>query len=239
MPILLASSFFYLFLSSVFVVQSIPRFKAASPANMSTIDINTKQPNSLVQPPYLSSFLVDSTSGSQSTDLNEFYDLIMFLEQVQRYTVDVLPITWNSALGFLGDGATSQVSESLLNSQRGLAFKRAFSPSELGGSHDEVYILKRLAAELSILAFPPVRNHPNIVRLDGICWELLPGDIGLLPVFVFEKANRGDLNTFMCSRRGVALSSLDRLKLCAQVSDALTLAYSYGSLSTELIWTTY
>lgn len=195
---------------------------------MATIVSNTEQPNSLVQPPYLSSSLVNSTSGSQSTDLNGFYDLIMFLEQVQRYTVDLLPITSNPGLGILGDGATSQVAERVLNSQRGLAFKQAFSPSEVGGSHDEVYILKRLAAELSILAFPPIRNHPNIVRLEGICWELCPGDIGVLPVFVFEKANHGDLHKFMCSHRGAALSSLDRLKLCAQVSDALTLVYAYG-----------
>ena len=184
--------------------------------------------NSLVQAPYLGTYFINSTSGFRYVESGEVNDLITFLGEVQRHEIDLLPITWEPGLGMLGDGATARVAQSLLNNQTSLAYKRVFR--RLDGDFD---LYKRLSTELAILSFPPLRNHPNIVRLEGICWEVLAGDVDILPVFVFETANCGDLDAFMRSERGVASTFEARFRLCMQISDTLAVMYFYGRPSLD------
>lgn len=182
--------------------------------------------NSLVQAPYLATLTdyINSTSGSRHVESAEANDLITFLGELQRHEIALLPITWEPGLGMLGDGATARVAQSLVNKQTSLAYKRVFR--RLDGDFD---LYKRLSTELAILSFPPFRNHPNIVRLEGVCWEVLAGDVDILPVFVFEAANCGDLDSFMHSERGAASTIEARFRLCIQMSDTLAVMYSYGS----------
>lgn len=185
-------------------------------------------PSSMMQKPYLSSFPSTSSTGTtriSDATLVDFkhHDLIDFLGLTQFYQVDLLPITWQPALESLGDGRTSNVSQSLLNIQMSLAFKRAFpTQSEIQQHSDgESEIFTRLCTELSILAHPPLRNHPFIVRLDGLCWELHLDGFGVLPVFVFEKAQGGNLQDFLNSAQGANLNFAERKGLCVQIAHAL------------------
>ena len=105
--------------------------------------------------------------------------------------------------------------------EKPLAFKR-FHDSE---NPDEGFL--PMMSEVLILSQPPIRNHPNIVDLEGVCWEIKPGTEEAVPVLVFEKAP-WDLQHFMKVREGMGLAFEDRLKMCADVGGAIMALHAYG-----------
>ena len=148
-------------------------------------------------------------------------DLIAFLSIVQECDVDYLPITWQPTLNTLGVGASGTISQSTFITEKPLAFKR-FNDSENpnGGCLP-------MMSEVLILSQPTIRNHPNIVDLEGICWEIKPSTEKAVPVLVFKKAS-WDLKQFMNVREGMDMSFEDRLKICADVGDAVMTLHAYG-----------
>lgn len=197
--------------------------------------------NDMLQRPYLSSNISGSskwTSGTGNSTFLEFeqHDLVDFFGLAQSYKVDIIPLKWQPALESLGDGRTSDVSQSLLNIRTSLAFKRAFREDEEGQyeSEQESKVLPRLCTELSILAYPPLRSHPNILRLEGFCWEYLPDSFGPLPVFCFEKAQHGNLENFIRSDRGRQMSLAERKELGTQIAEGLLAMHTCRELLREL-----
>ena len=197
------------------------------PSSVMKIDVPHVQ-NDMLQRPYLSSDISGSSKWTSGTGNNTFHDfeqhdLVDFFGLAQSYKVDIIPLKWQPALESLGDGRTSDVSQSLLNIRTSLAFKRAFREDEesLYVSEQESQILPRLCTELSILAYPPLRSHPNILRLEGFCWEYLPDSFGALPVFCFEKAQHGNLENLIKSDRGRQMSLAERMELGIQIAEGL------------------
>ena len=152
-------------------------------------------------------------------------DLIAFLSVVQKCNVDYLPMTWQPALSTLGVGGSGTISQSTFMPEKPLAFKR-FHDSE---NSDDVFL--PMMSEVLILSQPPIQNHPNIVDLEGICWEIEPMTERAVPVLVFEKAS-WDLQQFMNVREGMDMAFEDRLKICADVGGAIAALHAYG-LSTS------
>ena len=148
-------------------------------------------------------------------------DLIAFLSIVQKCDVDYLPITWQPTLNTLGVGGSGTISQSTFITEKPLAFKR-FNDSE---NPDGGFL--PMMSEVLILSQPPIRNHPNIVDLEGICWEVKPSTEKAVPVLVFEKAS-WDLQQFMNVREGMDMSLEDRLKMCAEVGGAIMALHLYG-----------
>ena len=74
---------------------------------------------------------------------------------------------------------------------------------------------------------PPIRKHPNIVDLEGVCWEVKPRTEKAVPVLVFEKAS-WDLQQFMNVREGMDMVLEDRLKVCADIGSAIMALHAYG-----------
>ena len=74
---------------------------------------------------------------------------------------------------------------------------------------------------------PPIQNHPNIVDLEGICWEVKPWTERAVPVLVFEKAS-WDLQQFMNMHEGMDMMVEDRLKICADIGGAIVALHAYG-----------
>ena len=109
-------------------------------------------------------------------------DLIAFLSIVQKFEVDYLPITWQPALGTLGEGGSGSISQSTYMTKNPLAFKRFYDSGDSDGG------FLPMMSEVLILSQPPIQNHPNIVDLEGICWEIKPRTEKAVPVLVFEKA---------------------------------------------------
>ena len=145
-------------------------------------------------------------------------DLIAFLSVVQKCNVDYLPVTWQPALSTLGVGGSATISQSTFMAKKPLAFKR------IRGS-DGGFL--PIMSEVLILSQPPIQNHPNIVDLEGICWEINPRTEEAVPVLVFEKAS-WDLQQFMNMREGMEMVFEDRLKICADVGGAIAVLHSYG-----------
>ena len=105
--------------------------------------------------------------------------------------------------------------------EKPLAFKR-FHDSE---NPDTGFL--PIMMEVLILSQPPIQNHPNIVDLEGICWEIKPWTKKATPVLVFEKAS-WDLQQFMNVREGMNMEFEDRLKICADIGGAVMALHAYG-----------
>ena len=82
-------------------------------------------------------------------------------------------------------------------------------------------------SEVLILSQPPIRNHPNIVDLEGICWEIKPSTEKAFAVLVFGKAS-WNLQQFMNVREGMDISFEDRLKICVNIGDTIMALHAYG-----------
>ena len=109
-------------------------------------------------------------------------DLIAFLSIVQKFEVDYLPITWQPALGTLGEGGSGSISQSTYMTKNPLAFKRFYDSGDSDGG------FLPMMSEVLILSQPPIQNHPNIVDLQGITWEIRPTTEKAVPVLKDRKS---------------------------------------------------
>ena len=148
-------------------------------------------------------------------------DLIAFLSIVQKCDIDYLPITWQPALSTLGVGGSGTISQSTFITDKPLAFKRFHHPENC----DDDFL--PAMTEVLILSQPPIQHHPNIVDLEGICWEIKPRTEKAVPVLVFEKAS-WDLEQFMNVREGMDMKLEERLRVCADIGSAIMALHAYG-----------
>ena len=160
-----------------------------------------------------------ASTGRTNGDVQS--DLIAFLSVVQKCDVDYLPATWQPALSTLGVGGSGTISQSTFLTNKPLAFKRFHHPED-----SDVDFLPMIS-EVLILSQPPIQNHPNIVDLEGICWEVKPRTEKAAPVLVFEKAS-WDLEQFMNVPEGMNMVVMDRLKICADIGSAIMALHAYG-----------
>jgi Protein tyrosine and serine/threonine kinase len=157
---------------------------------------------------------------------NQPYNLITFLAIAQKLEIDFLPITWQPTLSEVGAGGTAKIRQSLIHLQMSFAFKTIKDAKWI----DEIDETQRprevktrfqaLISEISVLRHPSVREHPNIISLLGICWDILPSGC-VWPVLVFEKTALRDLWSFAASEEGKNISIETRLKLCADIATAV------------------
>ena len=57
--------------------------------------------------------------------------------------------------------------------------------------------------ELIVLGHSAIQEHPNIAKLQGLCWDI--SDDKIWPVLVFEKSHFDDLYSFATSLVGKEL----------------------------------
>jgi len=165
-------------------------------------------------------FTHHSASTKRPNDVEQ-NDLVAFLSIVQLFKVEYLPITWQPALGNLGQGGNGTISQSTYIQDMPLAFKR-FHDS---GNSDMDFL--PLMSEVLILSQHSIHSHPNIVSLEGICWEIKRRTEKAVPVLVFEKA-AWDLKEFMNVREGMNMLIHDRLKICANIGSAIMALHACG-----------
>ena len=130
---------------------------------------------------------------------------------------------------FVGRGATAHIRESLANHDVDFAFKCLLPPQNKNNAS-----LRPLIAELSTLAHPSIRKHPNIVTIEGICWDFSrPSEVW--PVIVLKKSRSGDLAKFMRSGKGKDLILYDRLRLCADIAEGIRVMHSISAIRLLLL----
>ena len=165
----------------------------------------------------LTSFPPSATSVRPAAQYED-YGFIALLGLAQRLHINFLPITWQSALGLVGEGGQSRINQALVNLRTSFAFKRFKGDSS--DQMSEYAPFRDIISEMIVLSYPSIRKHPHIVQLIGICWDI-PEDDQVWPVLVFQKTQLGNLCHFMRSEEGQDLSTEDRLKLCADVGIAI------------------
>jgi Protein tyrosine and serine/threonine kinase len=168
--------------------------------------------------------LSQSAAPEKRVQSDTHYDFVTFLGLAQRLEIDFLPITWQPKLDVIGKGGTAEIWQTLINVQISFAFKRIKQSRQ--ARLDESKIFQDLILEIAVLGNEVIRNHPNIIRLEGICWDIQPGEEKIWPVLVFEKSQYGDLEKFANSDRGKIMRFEDRLRLCVDIGTAIKDIYS-------------
>ena len=171
-------------------------------------------------------FSTTSAAPVQSGPIDGEPDLISFLSLVQKEDVNLLPITWQPALQSVGFGGTAEIKQSLINLQTSFAFKRFRRPGVPLQNEEAIY--RTLISEVLVLSHPAVFRHPNIIRLEGVCWDVPLTEDKVWPVLVFEKSRCGDLDWFMNCGAGVGLPVLGRLSLSTDILAAVVEMHTNG-----------
>jgi hypothetical protein len=167
--------------------------------------------------------------------LTESCNFITFLATAQRLQIPFLPITWQSQRPLVAKGGTSEINQALINLRTSFVFKRVAEEDKLEKSEKEMF--RRLINEITILRHPTIRDHPTILELQGICWDIPPkknqndyevrplhrsNNDKVWPVLVFEKSQFGDLYDFARLQVGRELEISERLKICLDIGSAIT-----------------
>ena len=160
------------------------------------------------------------------------YTFLDFLRVAQSRHIDFLPIRWQPAMKKAGIGGTAKIHQGVANVEMTFAFKqmkRSYSPIE------KALYLSALIAEITILGHSEIKRHSNVVKIEGICWDVDPTEEIVWPVLVFEKAPFGDINEFMTSHTGRELDMEKRIGLLADVALAVRdLHLAGGSINSSL-----
>jgi hypothetical protein len=129
---------------------------------------------------------------------------LTFLAICCKLRVPIFANAWHQSLPNLGRGGTSIVSEgTALNSSVSYAFKRLLAPIFASAEEEARFIhvaYHALICEVALLATDMVKQHPNIIRLEGICFEVNEthgSKIHVWPVLIFEKAEWSTLEEFL------------------------------------------
>ena len=167
------------------------------------------------------------SSGFSRSDVvvDEHQDFLYLLAIAQDREMDFLPIKWQPGPDRIGAGGTAEIRQSLINLEMSFAFKRlkSFSKQSKGGLNP----LAPLISEISVLGHPKIRDHRNVARLEGICWDISEREDEVWPVLIFEKSQDGDAQRFLTSAEGRNLGMEQRLALCYHITTALSTMHSY------------
>lgn len=172
-----------------------------------------------------------SIQAARVTDVP--YDLITFLTMIQKLQIDILPIAWQVARQQIAVGETGKIRQAQIDLQTSFAFKCVADRQKEDGRGERQVERKTISAlinEIIVLGHTSIREHPNIVDLQGICWGIMPDD-KVWPVLVFRKTQYGDLYNFAALPIGRELSIGQRLKLCVDVGTAISDMYCNSKLS--------
>lgn len=154
------------------------------------------------------------------------YDLLHFLAAVQHCRRDFLPLSWHSE-AHIGRGGYATVTESTVHADFSYAYRRV-SKQKPGAQGDVKYDFAPAITELTILSHRPLENNDNIIKLEGVCWDVNPQKRQIAPVFVYKKMPHGDLHKFRDSREFEGLRIEEKLALCADIGKGLFALHSCG-----------
>jgi hypothetical protein len=165
--------------------------------------------------------LRQTPTPTEDTATDSQCNFLSFLRIAQSLEINFLSITLQPKLDIIDQGGTAKIRQAMVNLQMNFAFKRLASPERVQVERGEAKIFRAFIAEMLVLSHPSLRNHPNVIRLKGICWDVVSGGEKVWPVLVFEKARNGDLLTFMGRAEGRSLIMVERLNICVDIAMAV------------------
>lgn len=152
------------------------------------------------------------------------YNLLDFLAAVHHWRVDILTFGPGSDIGLGGTAKISDGGNAWTLDGRSLNFVIKRVHRETSSSDSEDKEMLALLSEVLVLGHPIVRQHPNIIGLEGISWGIVYGEPW--PNLVFMRAEHGDLKEFMRTDIGRKLDFRERVRLCREIGNALFLMHS-------------
>lgn len=169
---------------------------------------------------------------SPSEDVEQPPDFISIITATQSLSVDLLPLTWEPDAAGLGLGATANVRQRPLDAHNTFAFKvlkdaeiierqREYNQQR---SIDSAY--RVILNELIVLAHPKVREHPNMVELIGISFQIMDSD-RVWPTLTTKRTAYGDLESFLVSDEGKDTSIGSRIGICQDIAGAIQYLHSH------------
>jgi serine/threonine protein kinase len=176
--------------------------------------------------------LVRGTIGERQLHEDDSHqDLIRLLAIANALKVEILPLTWQPALETLGQGGTGSVNQSYVNDRVSYALKRfrRVNPNpQLTDRKFRSLQFDAMISEMVVLRYPEVYAHPNIVRLEGICWEVVRPSGEVWPVLVFQKAELGDLRRALTLPETKDIHLDMKIAICGEVAKALRIIHQCG-----------
>ncbi|KAK5654579.1 hypothetical protein OQA88_7208 [Cercophora sp. LCS_1] len=169
----------------------------------------------------------------------EHWDLLTFLSIAAKFQVDFSEETFRLGLRSLGRGATSNVVETSLSKDHGLAFKvPTASAASFGAENTEKAEVKQLKILIhELVALESLRSNPFVVDLLGITFHVNVEFNQVLPVMLTEASTHGTLTRLFLSAKGSTLTTAQRLKLCGNVAQACygmhMLGIVHGDIKTD------
>lgn len=168
----------------------------------------------------------DSRTASGSVEES----FLHFLGVAQSSKIDFLPIMLNYNARPLPVGGSAEIEEKPVSSKTSYTFKRLWgtTPPLRQGNRvlRDVITMQALATEVAVLGNEQVTCHPNIVKLEGITWDIERDSGQVWPVLAFESANRGDLFSYMTDPSRFSLPVDDRFRICISVGHAILWMHS-------------
>ncbi|KAL8727441.1 MAG: hypothetical protein Q9166_006029 [cf. Caloplaca sp. 2 TL-2023] len=181
-------------------------------------------------------------SAIHATTSTVFQDtLISFLSYIKTQNIPILPVTKPDIRTVLGQGASflvngvelprdyvDPVTGTLFPQGEVVAFKRAVLNKDMGDPiADRIRVIFN---ELLTTCHPPLRSHPNIVKLHGIAFETEgPADaLNAMPVLVPECAELGNLAEVLETARKEdrAIAFQDKISLCIDIAHGLEILHA-------------
>ena len=179
-----------------------------------------------------------STSSTSVQD-----SLISFISYVKTQDIPIFPVTKPDIRSVLGQGASflvngcelpwtyvDPVTGSVFPKGMVVAFKRAILNQEM--SDPIADRIRTIFNELLTMHHPPLRAHPNIVKLHGVGFETEgPADSqNAMPVLIVECAELGNLAEVLETARkeGRALSFDGKISLCIDIAHGLEILHACG-----------
>ncbi|KAI4189605.1 MAG: hypothetical protein L6R41_001334 [Letrouitia leprolyta] len=183
-------------------------------------------------------------SAIHATTATTFQDtLLSFLSYIKTQNIPIFPATKPDIRTVLGQGASFLVNgvelpRDYVDPATGnffpqgmvLAYKRAVLSKDMSDPiADRIRVIFN---ELLTTCHPPLRSHPNIVKLHGIAFETEgPADaLNAMPVLVPEVAELGNLAEVLETARKEdrAIAFQDKLSLCIDIAHGLEILHACG-----------
>lgn len=169
------------------------------------------------------------------------YNILTCIACAQQRGIDLVGLSPLEVQGQLGQGGQATVTQTRASVDTVLAFKKP-SPKGVGSwlstrslSKKIENVYRDVATEVMALGELGIRGHPNIIQLQAISWEVQNNRTWTFkkaprvwPVLLMERADHGDLQSYMATKEGSELSFEDKIEFCHGIASAIAAAHRKG-----------
>ncbi|KAL8913129.1 MAG: hypothetical protein Q9171_002023 [Xanthocarpia ochracea] len=172
-----------------------------------------------------------SCSAASTSSPDILYDTTTFIATAIERGVDFVQVGRLPGLKPLGEGATACIAQSIINLESSFALKHIQFPDLDDAS--EADVIRFATIELLVMTHPEVKEHFNILALEGVAWDFSDSSRPIRPILMTEKSALGDLCTFF-SKLGNDVTPENRVEICADIINAVACLHANGIIHGDI-----